>query len=237
MRIDKLISQSGFGSRKEVKTILRHGVVTVDGEVVANPQTRIDPGESVIYVGDVLIEYEKYVYLMMNKPAGVISASHDEVAETVCDLLDEKYRWFDLFPVGRLDKDTTGLVILTNDGGFAHRALSPKKHVEKVYIAQVDKPLGEREVKAFAVGLTLDDGYRTMPAALEVLDEKTGRVIIEEGKFHQIKRMFETLGISVVSLKRTRFAGIGLDEKLAPGEYRRLTDDELNVIVNLLSKD
>jgi len=237
MRIDKLISQSGFGSRKEVKDILKQKVVFVDGEVVTNPQTRVDPEISAIYVGDVLIEYEKYVYVMMNKPDGVISASYDEEEQTVCDLLDEKHQWYDLFPVGRLDKDTTGLIILTNDGGFAHRALSPKKHVEKVYVAQVDKELGERDVKAFESGITLDDGYKTMPAKLEILSEKEARVIIKEGKFHQVKRMFEALGGSVTTLKRVTFAGIGLDESLAPGEFRRLNEKEMNIIVNLLSKD
>ncbi|MDR2183028.1 MAG: rRNA pseudouridine synthase [Clostridiales bacterium] len=237
MRIDKLISQYGFGSRKEVKAILKHGVVSVDGEVVTNPQTRVNPETSVVYVGDVLIEYEKYVYVMMNKPAGVISASYDDEETTVCDLLDEKHQWFDLFPVGRLDKDTTGLIILTNDGGFAHRALSPKKHVEKVYLAQVDSELGQKEARAFENGITLDDGYRTMPAGLEILNDKMARVIIKEGKFHQIKRMFEALGVNVIWLKRTAFAGIDLDEGLAPGEFRRLSQDEMNIIVNLLSKD
>ena len=237
MRIDKLISQSGFGSRKEVKAILKHGVVSVDGEVVTNPQTRVNPEISAIYVGDVLIEYEKYVYLMMNKPAGVISASYDEEEQTVCDLLDEKYQWLDLFPVGRLDKDTTGLIILTNDGGFAHRALSPKKHVEKVYAAEVDRAPGDKEIRAFAAGIMLDDGYKTMPARLEVLSEGQARVIIKEGKFHQVKRMFGALGIAVLSLKRVAFAGINLDGGLAPGEYRRLDEKEMDIIVNLLSKD
>jgi len=237
MRLDKLISQSGFGSRKEVKDILKQKVVFVDGEVVTNPQTRVSPETSVIYVGDVLIEYEKYVYVMMNKPDGIISASYDEVEETVCDLLDEKHQWHDLFPVGRLDKDTTGLIILSNDGGFAHRALSPKKHVEKVYVAQVDRALSEKDVKAFENGITLDDGYKTMPAALEILGETKARVIIKEGKFHQVKRMFEALGTFVTSLRRVAFAGINLDENLAPGEFRRLNEKEMNIIVNLLSKD
>ena len=237
MRIDKLISQYGFGSRKEVKAILKGGFVTVDGEIVTNPQTRVNPEASAVYVGDVLIEYEKYVYVMMNKPDGVISASYDEEEDTVCDLLDEKHQWHDLFPVGRLDKDTTGLIILTNDGGFAHRALSPKKHVEKVYIAEVDKKLGEKEIRAFAGGITLGDGYKTMPAKLEILGERQARVTIKEGKFHQIKRMFEVMDIFVASLKRVAFAGISLDETLAPGEFRRLNEDEMNIIINLLSKD
>jgi len=237
MRIDKLISQYGFGSRKEAKAIFKLGVVTVDGEVVKNPQTRVDPEASAVYVGDVLIEYEKYIYVMMNKPDGVISASYDEEETTVCDLLDEAHQWHDLFPVGRLDKDTTGLIILTNDGGFAHRALSPKKHVEKVYVAEVDKELSDKEIRAFEIGIMLDDGYKTMPAKLDVLSEKEAKVIIKEGKFHQIKRMFEALGVNVVSLRRVMFAGITLDESLGPGEFRRLNENEMNMIVNLLSKD
>jgi len=237
MRIDKLVSQYGFGSRKEVKAILKQGVITVDGAVVTNPQSRVDPDAQAIYVGDVLIEYEKYVYVMMNKPDGVISASYDEEDETVCDLLDEAHQWFDLFPVGRLDKDTTGLIILTNDGGFAHRALSPKKHVEKIYHARLDNDFGDKEIKAFATGITLDDGYKTMPATLEIIGDRAAKVIIREGKFHQVKRMFEALGINVISLQRMTFAGINLDEQLAPGDFRRLNENEMNIIVNLLSKD
>lgn len=237
MRIDKLVSQSGFGSRKEAKAILKSGDVTVDGCVVFDPGTRVDPEKSVVYVGDELIEYEKYIYLMMNKPVGVISASFDEEEATVVSLLEEKYQWLDLFPVGRLDKDTTGLLILTNDGGFAHRALSPKKHVEKVYVAKIDKAVTGREIDAFAAGVVLDDGYRCMPAGLEGLDDSEARIIIREGKFHQVKRMFEAVGFNVLTLKRVYFAGIGLDEGLKPGEYRRLNDEEMDIIVNLISKD
>ena len=237
MRIDKLISQSGFGSRKEAKAILKAGIVSVDGEAVKNPQTRIDPENSVIYVGDTLIEYEKYVYLMMNKPDGVISASYDEEDKTVIDLLDEKHQWFDLFPVGRLDKDTTGLIVLSNDGGFAHRALSPKKHVEKVYHAEISAEINERHIISFANGITLDDGYRCLPAKLTVLDGNIAEIIISEGKFHQIKRMFEAIGLSVLSLKRVAFADILLDENLAAGEYRRLNENEMQIIFNLISKD
>ena len=239
MRLDKLLSQTGFGSRKEVKVILRTGAVTVDGNVVLRPEFKVDPENSAVYVGSELVEYEKYIYLMMNKPAGVISATYDEEEQVITDLLPDNYQWFSLFPVGRLDKDTTGLIILTNDGGFAHRALSPKKHVEKVYITQVDSynEIGEKTVKAFQSGITLDDGYKTMPAGLDILDDKTCKVTIKEGKFHQIKRMFEALGIAVISLKRVCFAGIGMDESLNPGECRPLNENEMKIISNLLSKD
>ena len=239
MRLDKLISQSGFGSRKEAKVILKRGLVTVGGAVVKRPETHVNPDTDVIYVGEHLIEYEKYSYLMMNKPAGVISASYDETEQTVVDLLEEKYQWADLFPVGRLDKDTTGLIILSNDGGFAHRALSPKKKVAKVYHANLDTPISTKEIEAFERGIFLDDGYKTMPAGLEILDEigQFVQIIIREGKFHQIKRMFGALGIGVLSLKRTAFAGLALDEALDLGEYRKLNEGEMEIIANLVSKD
>ena len=211
--------------------------VNVDGEIVTDPQTRVDPDKSVIYVGSELIEYEKYVYIMMNKPAGVISASYDEYDDTVCDILEESDRWFDLFPVGRLDKDTTGLIILSNDGGFAHRALSPKKHVEKVYHAEIDSAVTDKDVAAFAAGITLEDGYRCMPATLAPLADCHVEVVIKEGKFHQVKRMFEAIGKDVVSLRRVSFAGIALDESLALGAYRRLTEDEMAVIANIITKE
>jgi len=239
MRLDKLVSNCGFGSRKEVKGMMKKGLVTVDGCVVTRPETHVDPTQCKICVGEHTIEYEKYSYLMMNKPAGVISATFDEVEQTVCDLLEDRYIMGDVFPVGRLDKDTTGLLILSSDGGFAHRALSPKKKVDKVYHARLDKPVGDAEIKAFAAGVVLDDDYKTLPAGLETLDDEglMAEVTIREGKYHQVKRMFEAVGVTVLSLKRVSFAGIGLDESLAPGEYRRLNEEELALISNLLSKD
>ncbi|MCL2576082.1 MAG: rRNA pseudouridine synthase [Defluviitaleaceae bacterium] len=239
MRLDKLISNCGFGSRKEVKELLKKGFVTVDGEVCKRPETQIDPSCQKVYVGETVVEYEKYSYLMMNKPDGVISATIDEEHTTVVDLVDERYQYADVFPVGRLDKDTTGLLIISNDGGFAHRALSPKKHVEKVYRAQLDKPIGDAEIAAFEAGIQLDDDFKTMPAGLCTLDDDgfVAQVTIREGKFHQVKRMFEALGIKVLALKRTHFAGLALDENLAEGEYRRLNETELKSIENLLSKD
>ena len=240
MRLDKLISNCGFGSRKEVKAIMKQGLVTVDGQVVKKPEVHIDPTCQKVCVGEHIIEYEKYSYLMMNKPMGVISATYDEEHETVVDLLEERYQWADVFPVGRLDKDTTGLLILSNDGGFAHRALSPKKHVAKVYHAVLDKAITDKEIKAFEEGIVLDDDFKTMPAGLKSLNGNERlevEVIIREGKFHQIKRMFEALEVKVLELKRVSFAGIALDESLGLGESRRLTDCELEIISNLLSKD
>jgi len=239
MRLDKLVSNCGFGSRKEVKAMMKKGLVTVDGCIVTRPETHVDPILCKVCVGEHIIEYEKYSYLMMNKPSGVISATFDEAEQTVCDLLEDRYIMGDVFPVGRLDKDTTGLLILSSDGGFAHRALSPKKKVDKVYHAKLDKPVGDAEIKAFAAGVVLDDDYKTLPAGLITLDDEglTAEVTIREGKYHQVKRMFEAVGNTVLSLKRVSFAGIKLDESLAPGEYRRLNEDELALINNLLSKD
>ncbi|MCL2754031.1 MAG: rRNA pseudouridine synthase [Defluviitaleaceae bacterium] len=239
MRLDKLISNCGFGSRKEVKELLKKGLVTVDDAVCKRPEAQVDPSCQRVCVGDVLVEYEKYSYLMMNKPAGVISATFDEEHTTVLDLVAERYQYAQVFPVGRLDKDTTGLLILSNDGGFAHRALSPKKHVEKVYRAELSAHIDKTTIKAFEEGIKIDDDFTTMPAGLIALDDEgfVAQVTIREGKFHQVKRMFEALGIKVLALKRTHFAGIPLDENLAQGEYRRLTDDELKIVSNLLSKD
>lgn len=241
MRLDKLISQSGFGSRKDCKSILKQGIVSVNNEIITSPSFKINTEQDTIFVGDTKIEYEKYVYIMMNKPEGVVCATYDEEASTIVDLLNEKDQWFDLFPVGRLDKDTTGLVILTNDGIFAHRALSPKKHVEKVYIAEVVGEILKSDIVAFEKGIVLDDGYKTMPAQLSIvcIKEKLTEVmvIIKEGKFHQIKRMFSTLNKDVYSLKRTVFAGIELDGLLEPCEYRRLNKNEMDKISNLISKD
>jgi len=242
MRLDKLISNCGFGSRKEVKLLMKKGLVTVDDVVCKRPETQVDPSCQRVCVGEVLVEYEKYSYLMMNKPAGVISATFDEEHTTVLELVEERYQYAQVFPVGRLDKDTTGLLILSNDGGFAHRALSPKKHVAKVYRAELDAPISAATIAAFEAGIGLDDdrgGFTTMSAGLVALDDDglVVQVTIREGKFHQVKRMFEALDIRVLVLARTHFAGIALDEGLAEGEYRRLTDCELVMVANLLSKD
>jgi len=252
MRLDKLMSNYGLGSRKEVKELCKKGLVTVDGDICKRPETHVDPDKNEVCVAGHKIEYEQYSYLMMNKPAGVISATYDEEHETVVDLLEERYALADVFPVGRLDKDTTGLLILSNDGGFAHRALSPKKKVAKIYNAQIDSPVTDEHIKAFEMGIDLndDDGeFKTLPAGLEIIAESgdspqeqgtvpySVQVTIREGKFHQVKRMFAHFGIKVLALKRTEFAGLELDDTLAEGEYRRLTDAELAKISNLLSKD
>lgn len=233
LRIDKLLANMGYGTRKEVKKLLKAGVVKVDGMTVKDAKTHVDPKKQIVTVWGEEVEYKPFIYLMMNKPKGVISATEDEVEETVVDLLEEEDRIFDPFPVGRLDKDTEGLLLLTNDGQLAHQLLSPKKHVPKTYEAIIDGEVTEEDVAAFRRGVVLDDGYETKPAELVII--RSGlrsdvQVAIKEGKFHQIKRMFQAVGKRVVYLKRIQMGPISLDETLEPGEYRELTDEEIALL-------
>ncbi len=227
-RLDKILAGSGLGSRKEIKQLLRTGGVLVDGQEVRDPSLHIDPAAAQITVFGKPFHYQKYVYLMMNKPDGVVSATEDNRFPTVVDLLDEEARRFAPFPVGRLDRDTEGFLLLTNDGQTAHRLLSPRKHVPKTYLAQLAQDAQPSYIVAFEQGVTLEDGYQTLPAQL-VLDENNPRQIqltIYEGKFHQVKRMFEAVGNRVCYLKRIRFGSVPLDETLQPGEYRPLSTEE-----------
>ncbi|MGG3841652.1 pseudouridine synthase [Anoxybacillus kestanbolensis] len=233
LRIDKLLANMGYGTRKEVKKLLKAGVVKVDGMMVKDAKTHVDPKKQIVTVWGEEVEYKPFIYLMMNKPKGVISATEDAVEETVVDLLEEEDRIFDPFPVGRLDKDTEGLLLLTNDGQLAHQLLSPKKHVPKTYEAIIDGEVTEEDVAAFRRGVVLDDGYETKPAELVII--RSGlrsdvQVTITEGKFHQIKRMFQAVGKRVVYLKRIQMGPISLDETLEPGEYRELTDEEIALL-------
>ncbi len=230
MRIDKLLANMNFGSRKEVKKLLKNGLVNVNGEPLKNGKTHVDPDKDVVTVAGEVVEYVKHIYLMMNKPDGVISATEDHVHKTVIDLLDVEDAGFEPFPVGRLDKDTEGLLLLTNDGQLAHELLSPKKHVPKMYYARIDGEVTQDDQIAFRKGVTLDDGYETKPADLNIL--KSGKqseieLVITEGKFHQVKRMFEAVGKKVTYLKRMEMGALKLDPSLVPGEYRPLTEDEL----------
>ena len=233
-RLDKIISNLGYGSRKEIKALVKKGLVKVDGEIVKDNGLLIDPEKSVININGEDLFYREYIYLMMNKPDGVISATYDNREETVIDLLEVEHQVFDPFPVGRLDKDTVGLLLLTNDGELNHRLISPKWHVDKVYYAKIDKAVDEKDVEAFKNGITLDDGYKCKEGKLEIIsssDEGSEvMVTIQEGKFHQVKRMFEAVGKSVVYLKRTEFGTLPLDEDLEEGEYRELTEEELAIL-------
>ena len=232
-RIDKILSNLGYGSRSEIKKYCQQGSVVVNGSEVSNPGTQVDTeNDEILFNGEEVI-YREYIYLMMNKPDGYISATTDKYDPTVLDLIDLSYLAFEPFPVGRLDKDTEGLLVLTNDGKLSHRVLSPKKHVPKTYYAKIDGVVTEEDVEAFLEGVVLDDGYKTMPSQLNILksdDESEIELTIHEGKFHQVKRMFESVGKKVVYLKRLSMGNLKLDESLELGEYRELTDEEVKLI-------
>ncbi|MCK6258114.1 rRNA pseudouridine synthase [Fictibacillus sp. KIGAM418] len=230
MRIDKLLANMGFGTRKEVKQLLKKGAVLVDGIPVKDSKTKVNPEMQKVTVHGEEVVFKDTIYLMMNKPPGVISATEDHVQETVIDLLEEQDQILSPFPVGRLDKDTEGLLILTNDGQLSHSLLSPKKHVPKTYYAKIEGVVTQEDVDAFNDGVTLEDGYKTKPGALSILhsgEVSEIELIITEGKFHQVKRMFEAVGKKVTYLKRIQMGGLKLDEKLKLGEYRELTAEEL----------
>jgi 16S rRNA pseudouridine516 synthase len=228
-----MLANLGFGSRKEVKQLLKSGAVKVDDVVVKDPKQHVDTNNQIVTLNGDVIEYKEFIYLMMNKPQGVLSATEDSAQETVIDLLELEDQVYEPFPVGRLDKDTEGLLLITNDGQLAHKLLSPKKHVPKTYFAVIDQEVTDEDVKAFAEGVTLDDGYETKPGELKIL--KSGmrsdiELTITEGKFHQVKRMFEAVGKKVVYLKRISMGPLPLDETLELGEYRELTDEEIELL-------
>lgn len=231
MRIDKFLSNMGYGSRKEVKILLKTKAVEVNGEVVRDPKVHVDEHADIVLVGGETVAYTEFIYLLMNKPQDVISATEDKYDQTVIDLLAEQERHFEPFPVGRLDKDTEGFLLLTNDGKLAHELLSPKKHVDKTYYALIEGQVTEEDGKAFEKGVTLDDGYITKPASLNILESGPVSKIeltITEGKFHQVKRMFESVGKRVIYLKRLSMGPLSLDPDLELGEYRHLTEEEIN---------
>lgn len=231
MRLDKLLSNMGAGSRKEVKLLLKAGAIQVDGEIVRDPKQHVDVETQQVLMYGEPVTYQKYIYLMMNKPPGVISATEDKRDETVIDLLFEDVTYFKPFPVGRLDKDTEGLLLLTNDGSFNHALMSPKKHVEKTYYAEVTGVLTQEDVEAIAAGVTLEDGYQAKPGKLVILSttetDSTLELTITEGKFHQVKRMMLALGKEVTFLKRRSIGRLELDPALELGDYRELTQEEL----------
>jgi len=234
MRLDKLLANMGYGSRKEVKVLLKQKAVTVDGEVVKDSAMHVDPEQQIVSVFGERVEYIEFIYVMMNKPPGVISATEDRQDQTVIDLLDPYIQHFEPFPVGRLDKDTEGLLLITNDGNLAHNLLSPKKHVPKWYYAKIDGVVTEADIEAFAQGVTLDDGYHTKPGELKILasgNESEIELMIQEGKFHQVKRMFEAVGKKVTYLKRLSMGPLQLDEELELGDYRELTKEELTSLL------
>lgn len=232
-RIDKVLSNLGYGSRSELKKICKNGLVKVNGKVINNPGVQVDSESDDIRFNGEKIVYREFVYIMLNKPDGYISATFDKYDPIVLDLIDQSYLVFEPFPVGRLDKDTEGLLVLTNDGQLAHRVLSPKKHVPKTYYAKIQGKVTEEDILAFEKGVILDDGYETMPSQLKILksdDMSEIELTIHEGKFHQVKRMFESVGKKVVYLKRLSMGKLKLDESLGLGEYRELTEEEVKLI-------
>lgn len=233
IRLDKYLADSGIGTRSEVKKLIKAGRIKIGEVVIKDADFKVDPDNMVVLFDNQQINYEEYLYFMLNKPAGCVSATRDKLSDTVISFLEgEPTR--DLFPVGRLDKDTEGLLLITNDGKLAHELLSPKKHVDKVYHATVTHKLSDQDMEKFRTGLDIGDEKPTLPAEIELLDEKsiTYKVILREGRFHQVKRMFEALGSEVTYLKRMSMGSLMLDDSLEPGEYRRLTDEEIFRINN-----
>lgn len=234
IRLDKLLSNMGKGSRSEMKDALKYGYIKVNGVVMRTGKDKVDPTvDEITYKGEVVV-YRKYVYLIMNKPQGVISATEDKRHKTVIDLIGDEYSHYELFPVGRLDIDTEGLLILTNDGDLTHNLLAPKKHVPKTYFAIVEGHVVDADIDTFSQGVTLEDGYRCKPADLIIgpyLEGKTEATLtIHEGKFHQVKRMFESAGKKVVYLKRIKMNALSLDPNIALGTYRELTHEEFEAL-------
>lgn len=231
MRLDKFLSSCGVGSRKNIKQLMKTGTVKVNGSSVTDSSVHIDELTDIVTIDDIQVKYREFIYLMLNKPDGYVSATYDKHLPIVCDLIPEEYRHFDAFPVGRLDIDTEGLLILTNDGALTHRVLSPKSHVDKTYFVKCISPLTEKEAEIFKSGVTLDDGYKTMPAKLSVhSDPYECTLTIAEGKFHQVKRMMEAVGNKVVYLKRISMGALTLDTSLKPGEIRELTEEEVKLL-------
>lgn len=230
MRLDKFLAECGLGTRSEVKKLIRSGAVSINGNSATKADLKTDPENDLITVFGEKVLYRKYIYLMLNKPDGYISATRDGRLPTVLELVPDEYKHFNPFPVGRLDIDTEGLLILTNDGALSHRLLSPKSHVPKKYFARLAKPVCDDDISNFADGVTLDDGYKTMPAVLCPLDDSYAEITISEGKFHQVKRMFEAVGNSVLFLKRIQMNRLPLDEHLALGKVRELTNEELTLL-------
>lgn len=230
-RIDKILSSQNIATRSETKNLIKKGLIKVNDLTVLKPDEKFDPEKSEITVNEKIINYKKHLYIIMNKPAGVLSASRDKHEKTVIDLLSSDLHRANLFPAGRLDKDTEGLILITDDGEFAHKILSPKNHVYKLYEAECDKMLTVEDVKHFAEGITAGD-ISFLPAEMKIIGKNTALVEICEGKFHQIKRMFKSIGAEVTHLKRLRIGEFTLDKSLSPGEYRELKSEEINMFLS-----
>lgn len=232
-RLDKLICSQGAYTRKQAQQLIKDGLVKVNGIVVRDRGFHIEPEKSSIVLDGKPFEIERFVYIMLNKPKGVVSATNDKNVKTVIDLVPDDLKRRNLFPAGRLDITTTGFVLITDDGDFAHRILSPKNHIEKTYEARLAEPISDEQMDFVAAGITLGDGTKCLPAKLKRLEDGEHPLIeikICEGKYHQIKRMFAAAGNGVIELKRTRMGGLQLDENLSEGECRRLNEKEIAMI-------
>lgn len=228
-RLDKVIAAMGEKSRREVKELARQGRILVDGAAVLSPDVKVNPATSQIVVDGAVLGYARHTYLLLHKPAGLLTATEDPRQETVMDLLPPAYRKRGLAPVGRLDKDTEGLLLLTDDGELNHRLTSPKYHVEKTYYARVEGDLSEKDVEAFAAGISLKD-FTCLPAKLELLSPSECKVSVGEGKFHQVKRMLASRGAPVIYLKRLTMGPLRLDDGLPAGSFRELTEAEAEAL-------
>ncbi len=229
IRLDKYLADMGLGTRSQVKDIIKKGKININGVVVKDSNRKLDTEVEQVYMDGNPIFYEEFEYYMLHKPAGVISASSDKKAKTVIDLITDRKR-DDLFPVGRLDKDTEGLLLITNDGELCHNLLSPKKHVDKVYYVELDKELSDEAAREVCEGVYIEEGVKSLPARLERLSADKVNLTIHEGKFHQVKKMFHAVGCEVTYLKRLSMGSLKLDEGLEKGQYRKLTAEELTAL-------
>lgn len=230
MRLDKYLTNFGIGSRTQVKELIKKGKIKVNNEIVKKPELHIDEEKDNVQFDGLDLDYNKFYYYMLNKPAGVLTAVSDNNCKTVLDLLDVTPKK-GLFPVGRLDKDTEGLLIITNNGPLSHELLSPNKHVDKTYYVELNGSLVENDIELFKKGLDIGEKNLTKPAKLEIMEDSTKAYItITEGKYHQVKRMFTSIGLTVTYLKRMSMGPITLDETLKPGEYRKLTEKEVKLL-------
>lgn len=230
MRLDRFLSERNLGTRSQVKKLIAGGQVSVNGRIAERAEEQVDEAKDVICFRGEVLAHEAFVYYVLNKPAGVVSATNDNTARTVVELLEPGDRRNGLFPVGRLDKDTEGFLLLTNDGALAHSLLSPKRHVDKTYQAFLERPLSREAAERLEAGVDIGEAKPTLPCRIGFLQENLILLTLQEGKFHQVKRMLQAVDNRVLSLKRVSFGGLVLDEGLAPGKYRKLTEDEVKVL-------
>ena len=231
IRLDKLLSNEGIASRKELRAIIKAGRVTVNGNAIYYPETKVESASDIIQFDGKILKYAEFHYYMMDKPCGIITATEDKRQKTVLDLLPPEVRRMSVFPVGRLDKDTSGLLLITNNGEFAHRVISPKSNIEKLYFAKVDEMPTLEDVNEFENGLTLSDGTKCLPAKLEIAGKNECFVTVREGKYHQVRRMLAARGKHVEQLRRLRIGSLCLDPSLKTGDFRELAQSEIDSIL------